>query len=91
MIAMMDTSADVTGPVNLGNPGEFTMRELAEMVQEIVGSSVEIVHLPLPQDDPRQRQPIIDMAKRHLDWEPKVHLRDGLTKTIAYFDDLLKS
>ena len=89
IIAMMATGADITGPINLGNPGEFTMRELAEMVQEIIGSSVEIVNLPLPQDDPRQRQPIIDNAKQQLGWEPKVHLRDGLTKTIAYFDDLL--
>ena len=91
MIAMMDTNADVTGPINLGNPGEFTMRELAEMVQTIIGSSVEIVHLPLPQDDPRQRQPVIDVAKQQLGWEPNVHLLDGLTKTIAYFDNLLKN
>jgi UDP-glucuronate decarboxylase len=90
IIAMMDTGPEITGPINLGNPGEFTMRELAEMVQSIIGSSVEIVNLPLPQDDPRQRQPIIDNARQQLGWEPKVHLRDGLTKTIAYFDDLLK-
>jgi UDP-glucuronate decarboxylase len=91
LMAMMATDKDVTGPINLGNPGEFTMRELAEMVQNIIGSSVEIVNLPLPQDDPRQRQPIIDNAKQQLGWEPKIALRDGLTKTIAYFDELLKS
>jgi UDP-glucuronate decarboxylase len=91
IIAMMETAPEITGPINLGNPGEFTMRELAEMVQSIIGSSVEIVNLPLPQDDPRQRQPIIDNAKKHLAWEPKVQLRDGLTKTIAYFDDLLRT
>jgi UDP-glucuronate decarboxylase len=91
LMAMMATDKDVTGPINLGNPGEFTMRELAEMVQNIIGSSVEIVNLPLPQDDPRQRQPIIDNAKQQLGWEPKVALREGLTKTIAYFDELLKS
>lgn len=90
IMTMMDTDKAVTGPINLGNPGEFTMRELAEMVQDIVGSSVEIVNLPLPQDDPRQRQPVIDKAKEHLGWEPKVALREGLTKTIAYFEDLLK-
>jgi UDP-glucuronate decarboxylase len=90
LMAMMATDKGVTGPVNLGNPGEFTMRELAEMVQDIIGSSVEIVNLPLPQDDPRQRQPVIENAKQQLGWEPKVALREGLTKTIAYFDELLK-
>jgi UDP-glucuronate decarboxylase len=90
LISMMATEKEVTGPINLGNPGEFTMRELAEMVQDIIGSSVEIMNLPLPQDDPRQRQPVIDNAKQQLGWEPKIALREGLTKTIAYFDELLK-
>jgi UDP-glucuronate decarboxylase len=90
MMALMDTSADVTGPINIGNPVEFTMRELAELVRELLGSSVELVHRPLPQDDPRQRQPDISQAKDKLSWEPRVPLKDGLAKTIAYFDALLK-
>ncbi|QDZ08058.1 SDR family oxidoreductase [Sphingomonas panacisoli] len=90
MMALMDTPADVTGPINIGNPVEFTMRELAELVRELIGSSVELVHHPLPQDDPRQRQPDISQAKAKLSWEPRVPLKDGLAKTIAYFDGLLK-
>jgi UDP-glucuronate decarboxylase len=90
MMALMDTSADVTGPINIGNPVEFTMRELAELVRELLGSSVELVHRPLPQDDPRQRQPDISQAKDKLSWEPRVPLKEGLAKTIAYFDALLK-
>ncbi|BBE72151.1 UDP-glucuronic acid decarboxylase family protein [Oharaeibacter diazotrophicus] len=89
MLAMMDTGAAVTGPVNLGNPGEFTMRELAELVKELTGSRSELVHRPLPQDDPRQRKPDISQAKAVLDWEPKVPLRDGLERTIAYFKSIL--
>jgi UDP-glucuronate decarboxylase len=85
LIAMMETDRSVTGPVNLGNPGEFTMIELAEMVRELVGSSVELVHRPLPQDDPRQRQPDITRAQEWLGWEPRVALRDGLAPTIDYF------
>jgi len=90
MMALMDTPADVTGPINIGNPVEFTMRELAELVRDLIGSSVELVHRPLPQDDPRQRQPDISQAKDKLSWEPRVPLKDGLAKTIAYFDELLK-
>lgn len=90
MMALMDSPADVTGPINIGNPVEFTMRELAELVRELIGSSVELVHRPLPQDDPRQRQPDISQAKDKLSWEPRVPLKDGLAKTIAYFDTLLK-
>ena len=90
MMALMDTPPDVTGPINIGNPVEFTMRELAELVRELIGSSVELVHRPLPQDDPRQRQPDISQAKEKLGWEPRVPLKDGLAKTIAYFDTLLK-
>jgi len=88
-LAMMDSRADLVGPVNLGNPGEFTMRELADLVREITGASVEIVHKPLPADDPRQRRPDIELAKSELGWEPKIALREGLAKTIAYFDALL--
>jgi UDP-glucuronate decarboxylase len=79
-----------TGPVNIGNPGEFTMLELAELVLQKVGGSSTIVHKPLPLDDPKQRQPDITLAKAKLDWEPKVPLSDGLDRTIAYFSQLLK-
>ncbi|MFT6864923.1 MAG: UDP-glucuronate decarboxylase [Akkermansiaceae bacterium] len=74
------------GPINIGNPNEFTMLELANEVIELTGSKSEIVHLELPQDDPRQRQPDITLAKKELDWEPKTELREGLKKTIAYFE-----
>ncbi len=89
LIRLMDTSDEVTGPVNLGNPNEFTIRQLAELVVELTGSKSELVHRPLPQDDPRQRQPDITKAKALLDWQPTLPLREGLTKTIAYFDGLL--
>ena len=89
-VRLMNSSDDLTGPVNLGNPGEFTMIELAEAVRELTGSRSELVHQPLPQDDPRQRQPDIDVARSKLGWEPKVSLREGLKPTIAYFDRLLK-
>jgi UDP-glucuronate decarboxylase len=82
----MDTSPDVTGPINLGKPGEFTIRELAEIVIELTGSQSKIILKPLPQDDPRQRKPDITLARKHLAWEPKVELRDGLVRTIEYFD-----
>ncbi len=74
-----------TGPMNIGNPNEFTVKELAEQVIELTGSSSKLTHLPLPSDDPKQRQPDISLAKEHLDWEPKIQLREGLEKTIAYF------
>jgi len=89
MIAMMGTETAVTGPVNLGNPGEFTMIELARLVIELTGSRSQLVHQPLPPDDPRQRRPDISKARDLLGWEPTVALRDGLGKTIAYFDGLL--
>jgi UDP-glucuronate decarboxylase len=90
MIRMMATPNDFTGPVNIGNPGEFTMLELAQNIIELTGTKSKIVHLPLPQDDPTQRQPDISLAKEKLDgWEPIVPLREGLTKTIEYFDKLL--
>jgi UDP-glucuronate decarboxylase len=87
-IRLMDTPSDVTGPVNLGNPVEFTMRELAELVLAETGSKSKLVNMPLPADDPRQRKPNIDLAKAKLDWEPKVPLREGLKSTVAYFRNL---
>jgi UDP-glucuronate decarboxylase len=85
MMALMASDDTVTGPVNIGNPGEFTMIELAEKVIALTNSSSKLVHKPLPKDDPRQRKPNIDMAKTILGWEPKINLSDGLTKTIDYF------
>lgn len=90
MIRMMESGDDFTGPVNIGNPGEFTMLELAEKVIEYTGSKSKIVFEPLPQDDPKMRRPDISLAKEKLDWEPKVKLDDGLKKTIAYFESILK-
>jgi UDP-glucuronate decarboxylase len=85
MMRMMDTEKGFTGPINIGNPGEFTMLQLAEKVLRLVGSKSKLVHKPLPQDDPKQRKPIIDLAKSKLGWEPKVNLDDGLKETVAYF------
>ena len=85
MMALMDSDDAVTGPVNIGNPGEFTIRELAEQVIFITGSTSSIIEKPLPQDDPRQRRPDIGMAKSVLGWEPKIQLQQGLKKTIDYF------
>lgn len=90
-LRLMDTDSSVTGPINLGNPYEFTIRELAEMVVEMTGSKSQIEYRPLPSDDPMQRKPDITLAQKHLGWEPKVQLRDGLTKTIEYFDSLRKN
>ena len=89
MIRMMATPAGMTGPINIGNPGEFTMLELAKMVILLTGSSSQLVFCPLPSDDPRQRKPDITLAKKELDWHPAVHLEQGLTKTIAFFRELL--
>ena len=86
---LMDSPDDLTGPVNIGNPGEFTMRELAEQVLAVTGSASRIVHRPLPQDDPRQRRPDIAQARERLGWAPTVALREGLERTAAYFDALL--
>ena len=88
-LRLMDTPDAVTGPVNLGNPGEFTMKALALKVLEITGSKSRLIHLPLPADDPRQRRPDIAKAKALLDWTPTVGLTEGLRKTVAYFDRLL--
>ena len=89
-LRMMATPAGVVGPINLGNPNEFTIRELAEEVIELTGSSSTLEFRPLPQDDPTQRQPDIARARELLGWEPVVQLREGLMQTIAYFDSLLK-
>jgi len=78
------------GPMNMGNPNEFTIRELAETVIELTGTNSKLIFKDLPADDPKQRQPDISLAKKHLDWEPKTHLNEGLVHTIAYFDDLLQ-
>jgi UDP-glucuronate decarboxylase len=89
LIRMMDAPDDFTGPVNLGNPGEFTIRELAEMVVELTGSASKIVQArPLPEDDPLQRRPDIALAKSRLGWEPKIPLREGLKKTIQWFQSV---
>lgn len=87
-VRLMSSAGDLTGPVNLGNPSEFTIRELAETVLELVGGSSKLVFRPLPHDDPKQRQPDISMAKEQLDWSPKIPLKEGLKNTIAYFRDL---
>ena len=84
-IRMMNMPKGFTGPINLGNPGEYTMLELAEKVICLVGGRSKLVFHPLPQDDPRQRQPDISAAKQHLGWQPTVNLEDGLKETIAYF------
>ena len=88
-IRLMDSPDDLVGPVNLGNPGEFTMRDLAETIRELTGSRSPLTYEPLPQDDPRQRQPDITLARRALGWEPTMSLREGLKPTIAYFERLL--
>ena len=89
-IRLMASPDDVTGPINIGNPGEFTMLELAENVIDLTNSKSKLVFEPLPADDPKQRQPDITLAKEKLGWEPKVPLREGLAKTIEYFDGLVK-
>jgi UDP-glucuronate decarboxylase len=89
MIRMMNTSEDFTGPVNLGNPVEFTIRELAEMIIRLTKSRSKIVRLPLPPDDPTQRQPDIRLARKELDWDPKIPLEEGLKKTITYFASII--
>ena len=88
-VRLMESPAEVTGPINLGNPGEFTIRELAELAIDMTGSKSQLTFLPLPQDDPKQRRPSIMLAERHLGLPPKVPLREGLQQTIEYFDRLL--
>jgi UDP-glucuronate decarboxylase len=89
LMRMMDSAQDVTGPINLGNPAELTILEIAQMVIELIGSRSKIVHLPLPEDDPRQRRPDIGAAERILDWRPGIALAEGLPKTIAYFEKIV--
>jgi UDP-glucuronate decarboxylase len=91
LMRLMDTADEVTGPVNIGNPSEFSMRELADLVIEKVGSSAGTTFAPLPSDDPRQRQPDITLARKLLGWEPRVALSDGLDQTIGYFRELLRA
>ncbi len=90
MVRMMNSRADFTGPCNIGNPGEFTILELARKVVELTGSRSRLVYKPLPPDDPAQRQPVIRLAKEELGWEPSVGLTEGLEKTIAYFRGIIQ-
>lgn len=90
MVRFMDSREDFTGPMNMGNPVEFTIGELAQKVVALSGSKSEIIHLPLPADDPVRRRPDIALARKELDWEPKVPLEEGLKKTIAYFEDVIR-
>lgn len=90
-IRLMATEDEFIGPVNIGNPGEFTILQLAEKIIELTGSRSKIVYIPLPSDDPMQRKPDISLAQEKLGWQPKIGLDEGLRKTIAYFDDLLSS
>jgi len=89
-VRLMASPPEVTGPINLGNPVEMTIRELAELVVELTGAKSRLIEAPLPQDDPTQRRPDITRAREVLGWEPKVRLKDGLAKTIAYFDGILR-
>jgi UDP-glucuronate decarboxylase len=91
LIKLMNTPDEFTGPVNIGNPGEFTMLELAQNVIRLTGSSSKLIFKPLPSDDPKQRQPDISLAKEVMQWKPTIELEEGLKKTINYFSDLLKS
>jgi UDP-glucuronate decarboxylase len=90
LLALMESGPGITGPVNLGNPHEFTIAELAELVRELTGSRSPLVLRPLPSDDPRQRCPDIGLAERELGWRPTVAMREGLARTIDYFDSQLK-
>jgi UDP-glucuronate decarboxylase len=90
-VKLMNSPSGVTGPINLGNPGEFTIRELAKLAIELTGSKSKLIFLPLPSDDPRQRQPSIARAKELLNWQPTISLREGLQQTISYFERLLSS
>jgi UDP-glucuronate decarboxylase len=88
-IKLMDSPDEFTGPVNLGNPNEFSMLQLAQQVITLIGSKSNIIFKDLPQDDPKQRQPNIELAKSMLEWQPSIELEQGLTKTINYFKDTL--
>jgi UDP-glucuronate decarboxylase len=90
LVRLMATPDEVTGPINIGNPTEFTILELASQVIDLVGSRSRVVHRPRPQDDPRQRRPDISKADDLLKWAPRTQLREGLIRTVAYFEELLK-
>jgi len=89
LMRLMASDESVTGPINIGNPNEFTILELANIIIEMVGAGSKIVRRPLPENDPRQRQPNISLAKKQLGWEPRTQLKEGLARTIAYFEKLL--
>lgn len=89
MYRLMNSRDGFTGPVNIGNPGEFTMLELAQQILDLTNSKSKLIFLPLPEDDPMQRRPVIDLAKKELDWEPTINLREGLVKTIEYFETVI--
>jgi UDP-glucuronate decarboxylase len=89
MIRLMNTGDDFIGPINVGNPNEFTILELANAVIRLTGSKSQIIRKPLPSDDPMQRQPNIDLARKVLNWEPKVELEEGLIHTIEYFKKII--
>jgi UDP-glucuronate decarboxylase len=89
LVRLMATKDQVTGPINIGNPTEFSMLELASTVIAMTGSRSRVVHRPLPENDPRQRRPDISRAQEHLSWSPRTQLKEGLTRTIAYFEKLL--
>jgi len=91
LIKLMESGDEITGPINLGNPRELTIRQVAEKVIEMTGSASKTLPKPLPPDDPRQRQPAIELAKKHLGWEPGVDFEDGLKKTISYFEQIVRS
>lgn len=90
MVRFMESDESFIGPMNMGNPGEFTIKELAEMIIELTGSSSKLTMVPLPGDDPKQRRPDITLARERLEWEPKIALREGLTKTIPYFENIYR-
>lgn len=90
MVRLMNSREDFVGPVNMGNPEEFSMKELAEKIIQLTGSKSQIVYMELPQDDPKQRKPVIDLAKKELSWQPEISLQDGLKKTINYFSNVCK-
>ena len=91
IIKMMNSREDFVGPVNLGNPNEFTILDLAKKITKLTNSKSKIIYKPLPEDDPKQRQPNIELAKKELKWEPKIQLDEGLKKTINYFERLLNN
>ncbi len=90
LILLMNAPSEIRGPINLGNPHEFTIRELAHLILELTGSRSKLIFHPLPGDDPKQRRPDITLAKRELKWEPKIQIKEGLMATILYFDQLLR-